>query len=71
MDKLKPCPFCGGNGKMVRRERDGFDNVFICCESCGASTGIFSVRRGMIPPRAKITDYCFDPVVRAWNRRAE
>ncbi len=47
MEELKPCPFCGGNGKVISREkhfRGWRDNgvkvksyyVYVACNSCHA-----------------------------------
>lgn len=35
MDKLKPCPFCGGKG-ILQKWHTMENNI--CCEDCSAST---------------------------------
>lgn len=55
--ELKPCPFCGGNAKIVTwRDENRRENPSkIMCDSCGCSSGIKNRIR-------KAAD--------AWNRRA-
>lgn len=36
-DKLKPCPFCGGQATFV----GDFDDVWVKCENCGVTTDFF------------------------------
>lgn len=70
MTELKPCPFCGGIGKLSNETKcyghgDYATETFVCCSSCGA--------RG-----ATISDHDIgNEVIRimtacnAWNRRAD
>lgn len=37
MDKLKPCPFCGGKAKVQRYPH----NYSVYCTKCGARTILF------------------------------
>lgn len=57
-DKLKPCPFCGGNAETMSIElMDGKEVHYVRCKDiycCGRIT-------------RKWTD--FDTAVYAWNRR--
>ena len=54
-EKLKPCPFCGGEGKCIRM-RPSRRFVVVCQnDGCGASVGEYS-------PTIKMA---YD----AWNRR--
>ena len=57
MDKLKPCPFCGGQPYIVswRDEKERKNPTSIKCEECGAKTDIYD----------RIKD-----AKSAWNRRA-
>lgn len=71
MDKLKPCPFCGGKAKVmvcdcsgtyytdigteIYRGR-GMTNCLVMCTKCRVRTQAYLTRRG---------------VFNAWNRRAE
>lgn len=58
MERLKPCPFCGGNADFVQVTRHIDNNrVVVKCDMCGASTKAFSDKH---PEKAFI----------AWNRRA-
>ena len=70
---LKPCPFCGGNGKLKRKQMPdvGLELTYIECEKCGCISSIFKVRLGRISPRAKLEDYAFKPLVDMWNTRFE
>ena len=36
-DKLKPCPFCGGNAVYIEK-RDIFISKFVTCAKCGIET---------------------------------
>ena len=40
MDKLKPCPFCGGEAKLInQRDYHGYIQSYrITCKTCGALT---------------------------------
>ena len=62
MDRLKPCPFCGGTKLIVKSETtedNNFENYAVCCDfthgGCGAASGY----------RPNIGE-----AVEAWNRRA-
>lgn len=58
MDKLKPCPFCGG-GVRFDNDYNYFRDNMIYCDGCDM---VFTL------------DDCSasdDDVVRAWNRRAD
>lgn len=35
MDELKPCPFCGGGGRLSRES----EGVLVRCQKCGATSG--------------------------------
>jgi Lar family restriction alleviation protein len=59
-DKLKPCPFCGGQGKLdTWAIREGDYSVKVRCTTCEASGPAFA-ETWANPERA----------VPAWNRRA-
>lgn len=68
MDKLKPCPFCGGEAYYRKPEHlkgTAFDIMRIECRKCGAT------------PYA-VETYEFDTeadkkeaIARFWNRRAD
>lgn len=58
VDKLKPCPFCGGEGKQMAHNR-------VVCLQCGASSGhIDKGGPGFLPWLGP------EPGRRDWNRRA-
>lgn len=56
--KIKPCPFCGGEGRLqavITESRINQDDYFVKCRECGASTmKYFSKQKEAIA---------------AWNRR--
>ena len=59
MEKLKPCPFCGGEAKCINtRIVDNHDNPFwwVLCNECDANTGMYVNRVDAI---------------KTWNRRAK
>lgn len=60
-NNLKPCPFCGGEAKLVKRKfKVGFypsgGTYYVHCKKCLITT----------QPRTSA-----GPVIEAWNRRAE
>lgn len=65
MEKLKNCPFCGGEPiATVEPFAPGFPTLasLVICRSCGASTRKI----------AASTQYCSDDkAAKAWNLRAE
>jgi len=46
-DKLKPCPFCGGEAEeiYIEEEGDNFGGSCICCKTCGASSAVHFDRK--------------------------
>ena len=60
--ELKPCPFCGGEAKKQAHEVKGLRAIYVVCEKCGASSGIYKTRN----PRVKDEE---NPAIKAWNRR--
>ena len=53
-EKLKPCPFCGGEAKVLGTKYEGGD-YYIVCERCRVRVGSYSN-----PVEA----------IEAWNKRA-
>lgn len=60
-EKLKPCPFCGGEAVLHKAERESFlmgktiSLDQISCASCGVNTSVFGNE---------------EDAIKAWNRRA-
>lgn len=57
--KLKPCPFCGGEGEL---KTSGFNNCYslVECKQCEAESRAFRISN----------EYCSDEkAAEAWNRR--
>lgn len=64
MEKLKPCPFCGGKSEIKERFRRGTANrkmFWVECNACLVSQ--YHGDTGGYATKAK--------AVKAWNRRAE
>lgn len=60
MEKLKPCPFCGGEAWIITGPLGRFSYVY--CTECRAQGEPFEVR----------AEYCAkDEAIKAWNRRAD
>ena len=53
--KLKPCPFCGGEAKLKIIPKYYGDIYWVKCEECNAETP---------------SDFEKDEAIEAWNRRA-
>lgn len=71
MEKLKPCPFCGGEGKLKAAKKDSVGFTIWCeCKKCHATI------QGVCPNMKdedfalEHIDFCRDDAIRAWNRRA-
>lgn len=62
MDKLKPCPFCGGEAHLFVN-----NGVRVICPDCGATTKVLidsMSARG-------VSGNSVESVIKAWNRRTE
>lgn len=59
MEKLKPCPFCGGEAK-ISHESEG---VLVRCQKCGATSG-------WIDEYLETEDSGVKKAIGLWNRRA-
>ena len=58
IEKLKPCPFCGGEAKLEKVS--GF--VVAKCGDCGAESGVVGIS----------AEYCAnDKAIEKWNRRIQ
>ncbi len=57
MNELKPCPFCGGEARIISHRFHELSNTYgVTCKICGSETRQFY--------RAE------EDAVNAWNRRA-
>ena len=54
-EKLKPCPFCGGEAEVYENEYENITLFMVACKNCGISTAGY--------------DYEED-AIKDWNRRA-
>lgn len=55
MEKLKPCPFCGGSDIDIRTDDNGL-SWYSFCKDCGVMCGYAMNKKD---------------VINAWNKRAE
>lgn len=79
VDELKPCPFCGGEAKLVEVSMD-YDDVppitilneytVECCE-CGASLKIFNDEIVRDIEGLHINHDGVKEAIEAWNRRTK
>lgn len=58
MAELKPCPFCGGEAKIVtyRNEYSRINPTLVGCSVCKTQTALYDKRK---------------EAIKAWNRRAD
>ena len=64
MKELKPCPFCGGEGKVFAYDGGG---ICVKCMTCSCQTFVTSDGN-----RVNAKSYsAYERVTDAWNRRAE
>ena len=62
-DKLKPCPFCGGEARRIyATQYDDSRSYSVMCISC--RTAIFRPKKGEWDSYRSI-----DEAIEAWNRR--
>ena len=68
MDKLKKCPFCGGEAEFYRtpvKSNGGwYDSVVVRCKNCEARTN-----RVLYDARKYQNDSEYDEAAEAWNNR--
>lgn len=58
-DKLKPCPFCGGQAIVSEAHTVADETLGLCfvfCKSCRAETSLYRIKQ---------------EAIKAWNRRVE
>lgn len=71
MENLKPCPFCGGKGKIKAAKGDHAEFAIWCeCENCYAQSGGYSADIKNEDLAIENIDSCKNEAVEAWNRRA-
>ena len=61
--ELKPCPFCGGRGRIMRAGNDAY---VVRCKECGAQTA-----RSFIKDWHRIKYIAQGKAAEAWNHRAD
>lgn len=55
-EKLKPCPFCGGEAEL---RNEGYCS-FVKCKNCGAEAGL-----------VRVSSIVNEKSAEAWNRRVD
>lgn len=83
MTELKPCPFCSGKAKIVKREMQYFGQNYIgqkkikygkqvICNKCHARGPLYS-RIVIFPSEEHMTAFSWleEMAVEAWNRRVD
>ncbi len=67
MQKIKKCPFCGGDGELTQRYNSRYDNyfVFVACNLCNAQSKTFTSRDDLSESEWN-TNAC-EKAVKAWN----
>lgn len=69
IDKIKPCPFCGGKSLEVRAAE--LTGAYVKCNDCGARTGTFFNTVEYVPPSTqKMYMDAAQKAINAWNERA-
>ncbi|MEG2765709.1 MAG: Lar family restriction alleviation protein [Acidaminococcaceae bacterium] len=68
MEKLKPCPFCGGKGVAFR---DDYNNCGVYCSSCNAMVGVELESGVDLVDGWRATFDNEQKAVEAWNHRAK
>lgn len=61
-EKLKPCPFCGGEAEKYAKEYNGIRLLSVVCKACGTSGPLYRTAK----PRIKDSE---NPAIEAWNTR--
>jgi Lar family restriction alleviation protein len=59
MEKLKPCPFCGGDAKLKKVDELIVDMYFVCCGNTNCQTYARTAYQATK-----------EMAVKVWNRRA-
>lgn len=71
MENLKPCPFCGGEGKIKAAKKDCLGFVIWCeCKECYAQAGGYCPDIKNEDRTIEEIDFCRKEAVKAWNKRA-
>ena len=61
MNKLKPCPFCGGYAKL-RKEGEGY---YVGCDNCGIRIRKMYLNNEVSPAMVQ------NAVIELWNKRVK
>lgn len=71
MENLKPCPFCGGKGKVKATKKDYVGFTIWCeCTKCYAQSGGYCPDLKNEDLALENIGNCADKAIKAWNRRA-
>ena len=67
MEKLKNCPFCGGNASIKSKKLEGVSYVWIQCNTCRVATDFTLFKN--IPARLDVSHPIMTGVIDKWNNR--
>lgn len=73
-DKLKPCPFCGGEAEIKKCKANYIDCVQAHCTKCGVSMPKVPINHQMYTCGKTVTlseEKAMQKTANEWNRRAE
>jgi Lar family restriction alleviation protein len=69
-EKLKPCPFCGGEAKVKVTKKDYIGFTIWCACKCGARTEGFCPDTNKEDDTMENIEECKKRAIETWNRRA-
>lgn len=70
MENLKPCPFCGGEGKVKAAKKDYIGFTIWCeCKKCCAKTNGYCPDLKIEDLAIENIDSCKNAAIKAWNKR--
>ena len=72
MEKLKKCPFCGGEAKIKMERKNNVGWTIWCeCENCYAKAEGYCPSMQNADNALKNINTCKINAIKAWNRRVE
>ena len=53
-EKLKPCPFCGGEAEIIVEGESGYENSWIQCIGCNSTSETVKAWNKRVQPKADV-----------------